>query len=158
MLARFDQPQDPLVAERTAKACLLLVLPEPELAAAGKLADMAIKAATDDHWVQFTVELKEYRLARFASAVEWAQKALADPGEKPKRDVGAYAVLAMAYHQLGCLEDARLALANANETVRMKLPNVQDGNPGADFQDWFIAQILLREAQMLINGSLEKPG
>src|SRR5262249_56782298 len=45
MLERFGPTTDPMIAERTAKACLLLPLGGPEQAAACDLADRAVALA-----------------------------------------------------------------------------------------------------------------
>ena len=83
MLARFGTTNDPAIAERTAKACLLLPLDGADLAAAAKLAETAVTLGKDDPSVayyQFAKGLAEYRQANFAQAVEWTQKALRQPG------------------------------------------------------------------------------
>src|SRR4029077_12383396 len=50
MLARFGSTTDPILAERTPKACLLLPLGGPEQEAACDLADRAV-ALAQGHWV-----------------------------------------------------------------------------------------------------------
>ena len=152
MLARFGTTNDPAIAERTAKACLLLPLDGADLAAASKLAETAVTLGKDDAWVAYYQSAKglaEYRLANFAQAVEWTRKALGQPGIY-SRDIQAYSVLALALHRLNQAGEAREALSKATELAGAKLPRLDSGDLGPDWHDWIIAQILLREAKGLI--------
>jgi hypothetical protein len=88
--------------------------------------------------------------------MDWVKKALAQEGFY-SRDVQAYAVLAMAQQQLHQPDASRASLAKANETAETKLPKAGSDNLGASFHDWFIAHILLREAQALTEGT-PQPG
>ena len=108
---------------------------------------------------------------------DWLQNALSSPGHILYRDAQAYAVLAMAQHQLNrpaearaalikgsyCLSlktfhsppEARIALAQGMEdAVRIK-PKSDSTISGdfwleADWWDWVMARVLLREAKALI--------
>ena len=159
MLARFGTTNDPPIAERTAKVCLLLPLDGADLAAAAKLAETAVTLGKDDAWVayyQFAKGLAEYRQANFAQAVEWTRKALGQPGTDYSRDIQAYSVLAMALHRLNQAGEAREALSKATELAGAKLPRLDSGDLGPDWHDWIIAQTLLREAKALIEGAAKE--
>jgi len=96
--------------------------------------------------------LAEYRQANFSSAAEWAQKTVAVVTPMVKRDAAAYAILAMAQHQLNHAEQAHAALAKAVEITETKMPRLESGDLEHDWVDWLIAHILLREAKALVNG------
>ena len=152
MLARFGTTNDPPIAERTAKACLLLPLDGADLVAAAKLAETAVTLGKDDAWIAYYQSAKglaEYRQANFAQAIEWTGKALRQPGIY-SRDIQAYSVLALALHRLNQAGEAREALSKATELARSKLPRLDSGDLGPDWHDWIIAQILLREAKGLV--------
>ena len=154
MLARFDGTNDPPIAERTAKAFLLLPAVGADLVAASTLANWAADAGQDHAWLayfQFGKGLAQYRQGRFAEAAAWTKKALTNPGVYD-RDAQAYAVLAMAHDHLGQTNEAKAALAKASEITETKLPKLNGASPGANFNDWLIAHILTREAKGLIEG------
>src|SRR5208282_4394847 len=103
MLARFGTMNDPNIAQRTAKVCLLLPLDGADLAAAAKLAETAVTLGKDDPlaaYYQFAKGLAEYRQANFAQAVEWTQKALREPGTDYNRGIPGHPVLTLAMHRL----------------------------------------------------------
>src|SRR5262249_5801116 len=73
-LPRFGASSDPYVAERAARAILLLPAAEEELQAAAALAERAVAAkATTPEWIYpyflFAQGLAEYRQGRFDSAI-----------------------------------------------------------------------------------------
>jgi hypothetical protein len=49
------------------------------------------------------------------------------------------------------LDAAPDGLAKAGEIAETKLPRADSGDLGANFHDWFIAHILLREAKALVD-------
>jgi tetratricopeptide (TPR) repeat protein len=155
MLSRFGTTNAPHIAERTAKVCLLLPLDGADLAAASKLAETAVTLGKYHAWVayfQFAKGLVEYRQANFAQAVGWTQKALSQLDTDYSRDIQAYSVRSMAHHRLNQAGEAREALSKATELAGAKLPRLDSGDLGPDWQDWIIAQTLLREAKALIEG------
>ncbi len=157
MLDRFSATRDSSIAERSGKASLLFPLGEAELAVAGRLVEMSLSVSRDDPWKQIAAALKDYRQGRYGRAAEWAQRTLANPGEDFQRDIQAYMVLAMARYRLHQADEARLALAEGEETLETKLPKVGTGDIGRAFHDWLAAHILLREAKTLIEGQTAPP-
>jgi WD40 repeat protein/tetratricopeptide (TPR) repeat protein len=152
MLARFGSTDDPSIAERTAKACLLLPVTGDTLEADVKLASRAAAAGNDHPWAayfQLVQGLAEYRQGRFAEAARGARKALAAPGVFD-RDVQAYMVLALACARSGQTSEARAALAQGKAVAEAKLPKAGSGDLGASFHDWLIAHILLGEAAAFV--------
>ena len=73
-------------------------------------------------------------------------------GESAERDAQSYAVLSMANHRLQHAEAAREALANSTELVEVKLRKRDAGDREGSWNEWIIAQTLLREAKELIGG------
>jgi serine/threonine protein kinase/Flp pilus assembly protein TadD len=159
MLARFGGTNDAAILDQTAKACLLVPGAGGDLEAASQLAGKAVTLGKDSAWfsfIQFGKGLAEYRRGDYASAVDWMRKVIGQPvsvgGPLPawERDVAAWAVLAMAQHQMKQSEEARAALAKASQLAQTKLPQLSAENLEQDWVDWLIAQILLREAQALV--------
>jgi serine/threonine-protein kinase len=151
---RFGKTNDPTIAERMTKDCLILPSSGADLDIVADMADSAI-AADPDHWgatfFQFAKGLSEYRQGHFTSAVQRMQKVLATPGEFEFRDAEAHLVLAMAHHQLKQADEARAALAEGSAIIDAK-PKVGSGALGVDWNDWLIAHALRIEARDLIEG------
>jgi tetratricopeptide (TPR) repeat protein len=157
MLARFGTPTNALIAERTAKVCLMLPADGPNLATACKLADTAVTVGANEPWVayyqfQFVKGLAEYRQGSFGTAAEWVQKALGQSGTDYNQAVEAYSVLALALHRLNRAGEAHEALSKATELAGAKLPKLDSGDLGPAWHDWIIAQTLFREAKVLVEG------
>jgi serine/threonine protein kinase/Flp pilus assembly protein TadD len=153
MLDWFGQTTDPVIAERTAKSCLLLALGGPEQEAACDLADRGVAMARG-HWVQpwaeVTKGLAEYRRGRFAEAVAWADRCLSRGPGNWNREIPAHLVRAMAWTRLGHPDEARAALTKACKLYRTRAAQGVDQTPGGDWHDHLICQILRREAQTLL--------
>ena len=64
-------------------------------------------------------------------------------------DARAYLVLAMAQHRLGRAAEAQIALAKAVDLTQTKLPPLDSGDLGGDWNDVVTAHLLLREAKAL---------
>jgi tetratricopeptide (TPR) repeat protein len=150
MLDRFGPTSDLMIAERTAKACLLVPLGGPEQEAACDLAERAV-ALAQDHWVrpwaEATRALAAYRRAQFADAVAWADRCLArGPGDW-NRELPAHLVRAMALSRLGRRDEAGAARARASDLYRTKVANPRGRADGGDWQDQVICEVLRREAE-----------
>src|SRR5262249_7687356 len=143
MLAHDGNATDPGITLRTVKACLLRPLEGESWDAINSLVDLSINQ--ENELKEFTKGLAEYRQGRFGSAVEWMKKALAAPAVEygVRRDAQGYLVLAMAYHQLGQVEQARAALDKGREFTETMLPKFDSMS---EWQDYVIALIFLREA------------
>jgi tetratricopeptide (TPR) repeat protein len=150
MLDRFGPTTDPPIAERTAKACLILPLGGPEQAAACDLADRTITMA-QGHWVQPWAEatrgLAAYRRGHFADAVAWADRCLARGPGSWNRELLAHLVRGMALSRLGRLDKARAALARASDLYRTKVANPGGRAEGGDWHDQVICEVLRRETE-----------
>jgi hypothetical protein len=150
MLDRFGRTTDPIIAERTAKACLLLPLGGPEEEAACELADRAV-ALAQGHWVvpwaEATRGLAAYRRERFADAVAWADRCLArGPGDW-NREHPAHLVRAMALSRLGRPDEACAAVVRASDLYRTKVASQGVRADGRGWHDRVVCEVLRREAE-----------
>jgi tetratricopeptide (TPR) repeat protein/serine/threonine protein kinase len=138
LLKRFANTTDPAIAERTARASLLLPATGEELQAAIALADRAVtlgKNSNNFRYYAVAKALAEYRLGKFESTIEWCQKPGAQ-GTSP-----TLLLLALAHQQLGHTEEARRFFDKAIDTYDWKnLDNEWGG----------IIHSLRREAEALL--------
>jgi serine/threonine-protein kinase len=145
LLRRFGDTDDPNIAEKAARACLLLPATEEELRAAVALADRALAAnATTSKWVYqyflFAKGLAEYRQGRLDSAISIMNaKANRVMGPCPRL------VIAMAKYRLGDKQTARSLLAAEIEAVDWQVRS----------HDQWIWHVLRREAEGLLNAGVE---
>jgi tetratricopeptide (TPR) repeat protein len=157
LLSRFGQTNDPMIAARTAQACLLLpnAVSDPQLVT--KLAERAV-TGTEKHssyrWFLLVRGMADYRDGRFASALTWLDKSLAAdrvPGW-PGLDATAHLFLAMAREELKQPDKARQALGNACRLMEQKSP----GDPELSWLDWLRFQVVRREAEALAKGTEQR--
>jgi eukaryotic-like serine/threonine-protein kinase len=150
-LSLFGNTAEPSIAEQITKACLLLPPPASNLPKLAKMADTAVATdptgtATPPHAI--VKGLMEYRQGHYAGALEWLRRFAPQDG-LPALTVQADATLAMAQFQLGQTDAARALLVEGAKIARENL-----NQPGRiDWNEGLIAQILLREAQALIQKS-----
>jgi tetratricopeptide (TPR) repeat protein len=152
MLDRFGPTTDPVLAERTARACLILPLGGPEQEAACNLADRAV-ALAQGHWVEPWAEatrgLAAYRRGRFADAIAWADRCLSrGPGDW-NRELPAHLVRALALSRLGRRDAAGAARARASDLYRTKVAKPGGRAAGGDWHDRVFCEVLRREAEAL---------
>ena len=150
VLAQFAQTDDPTVAERMAKDCLILPPPAAELEKIARMADQAVTASsTNKAWPYylFVKGLAEYRQGHFPQAVDWLHKVRIDDG-LPARAGQTYAVLAMAEFKSGDTNHARNSLAEGIKIAEARLTRGER----LEWTDELIAWFLLREAAELITG------
>jgi eukaryotic-like serine/threonine-protein kinase len=153
VLQQFGRTNDPNVAERALKECLMLPPPPADLVTLSKLAEVAGAAGPDTaDWpfFQFAKGLAEYRLGHFASAVEWVQAALKSDRNSGYLNTDACAILAMGQYQLKQTAEARASLAKGIKTANDHLPQFGSHSLGPDWKDVIIARVLLSEARELI--------
>jgi len=135
LITRFGESDQRVVGERATKACLLLpdVLNSAEFERVEKLAALAVCGdIKNDGLFGFTAFAKgivSYRAGRYAEAVQWIERF----GPRPDagwvhNDAAALAVLAMAHHRLGHVNEAAAALAQVKSIIDQKMPDPpQDG-------------------------------
>jgi eukaryotic-like serine/threonine-protein kinase len=131
MLKRFGDTQQPEVAERTAKTCLLVPDAVADLAPVLRLADRAVTGTEKSSNYRFFLcckGLAEYRAGRNAEAVNWVERVAPRAGGS-NLDATAFAVLAMAQHRLSRREEAFAALDKAEAIVAKKMDDPGAGRP-----------------------------
>jgi serine/threonine-protein kinase len=146
LIKRFGENSDPMLAEQTGRACLLMPASD-ELNQGKSLVDHAVAAkGSTPIWVHpyfdFAQALSEYRHHRFEKSIELLQgDATGVMGSAPQL------VLAMAQYGSGQKELARKTLGAA--VVHFDWSMAQ-----ADSRDVWICHILRREAEALITPNL----
>jgi serine/threonine protein kinase len=153
VLRQFADTADPMIAERMAKACLILPAQPADLGTIGRMAETAIAAGpTHRYWLyfQFAKGLTEYRQGNFTNAVKWLEEVKANDADAA-RTVQAYVVLAMAQFGLKHADLARTTLANGAKLAARSMPKVD----GLNWNDQMTAYLLMREAKQLIGETSE---
>jgi serine/threonine-protein kinase len=144
LLGRFGDSTDPIVAERTGRACLLLPPTEEELKQATALIDRSVAARSPAYetaypYFLFAKGLAEYRAGRFEQAIELMR------GEAARVVMpGPLLVEAMAHHQLGRKGDALRTFSRATAN--------HDWDPAGpeNLHHVWIVHVLRREAEGVI--------
>jgi serine/threonine-protein kinase len=142
LLGKFGAATDPLVAARTARACLLLPATEEELRQAAALAERAAAGEPAKYpgiypsflFIRGLAEYRQGRLDRAIATMRGDASRMLGPAPR--------LVLAMALHRSGQVGEARKLLAAAILDSDWR---AQVGNP----HDW-ISHVLRREAESLI--------
>ena len=151
-LVRFAGASDPNTAERMAKDCLILPPPAAQLPSITKLADVAVAAGSTNKafaYFQFAKGLAELRAGHFGGAVDWLQPVTEASGDI-FRTVQAMAALAIAQNGLKQTDHARVTLTKAIEFANERFPKKAPLDLEERWNDWYIAQLLMREAEALI--------
>jgi Flp pilus assembly protein TadD len=157
MLSRWSGVTDPIEAERTITACLLLpggVQGPEQLAPLVKAAVSARETHDGYAWIRFAEGLHHFRRGRFAEALGACGKSLERSAPQPPLLVLNHYVEAMSLHQLGKAEEARQAMAEASRLLDEKTPTL-DSVEGF-WNDWLCCRILRREAEALIESAKER--
>jgi tetratricopeptide (TPR) repeat protein len=160
MLRRFVQAKEPTIGERAAKASLIVPYAVADSSLPLRLLEQSV-TGTEKHWAYswflMSKGIGEYRASRFAQAVEWLRK-----GEAGHRDpvprAQARLFLAMAYQELGRVDDARRTLDEAVQIMDTRLPKEADGDIGVILVDWVFCQVVRREAEALIRPAMAARG
>jgi serine/threonine protein kinase len=148
---RFRNTTDAGNAERVAKACLLAPNSGVDTAALAALLATAQSSPTR-HWVQLLNALAEYRLGHWDTAADWATQMRANPEAPDRGTAAAAAILAMAEHQRKHPAEARAALNTAKTAIAAHWPAGTEAN----WHAWLIADLLAKQAEALLNGSVPK--
>src|SRR6185437_7763278 len=148
MFQRFGDSEDPVTADRTARACLLLpdAVSPADYDRVQKLAERAVTGTEKHVWYLFFVQTKalaDYRAGRYAEAVKCLEKYAPKANGNPE-DASMFAIQSMALHRLGRTEEAGAALAKAKALV-----NNTDPAPGRPWgRDWLVPVIAWHECRM----------
>jgi eukaryotic-like serine/threonine-protein kinase len=149
LLKKFASTTDPLVAERTVKACLILPESGVDMSVMDKLAGIAA-AADSTHpeypFLQFAKGLFEFRQGRFGSAADWVNPVVTEAGDA-LRTVQASMILAMTQYRLNQVEQARETFRKGLELNERRLAG---GIPDGRWNDWIYMQALTQQARAMI--------
>jgi hypothetical protein len=172
MVSRFGQTDDPMAAEQTARACLVMPDAIEDLSLPGKLADRAIaiwgersnlrrNERENLDWAQITKGMGEYRNGQFAAAVASLDKNWGPHRSEKDRFWREFAFLkrttaslflAMACQRMGQASEARRWLTQAQDVMQEQMPTNDFGDLVL-WPDWLMCQIVRREAEALLNGT-----
>jgi eukaryotic-like serine/threonine-protein kinase len=144
MLDRFAKTANPVDAEETARACLLLPASDDEMKIADDLiaralGTTALKGGTSYRYFLFAKGLEEYRRGHWDEAIR-IMSGEAAAALKPCPRI----IIAMAQQQKGATAEAHATLAAAIQEFDWSPAN-------ADRRDIWIRHILRREAETVIN-------
>jgi tetratricopeptide (TPR) repeat protein len=140
LLTRFGDAADPIVAERTSRACLIMPWSGEDLRRAAALADRAAADTKNPYHAYFELAkgLAEYRLDRPEQAIPLLRESASQIPQLTPR-----LVLAMALYRTGQHGEAQQMLAAAVAAYHW------DETRAASINDW-IYYVLRREAEGLI--------
>jgi tetratricopeptide (TPR) repeat protein len=165
MLARFRETNDPGIAERTAKTCLLVPDAVSDLKPVLQLADRAVTGTEQDslyRWFLLVKGMADYRAGKFGNAVDPLNKTLSLEGDRryftlPYLKGMALLFLAMAHHRLGQTDLARKALDHALELMEQKYPKIDRNEVlGPGWDEWLRFHLVRHEAELLVKGRAER--
>jgi tetratricopeptide (TPR) repeat protein len=154
VLKKFGDSTNPMLAERTAKICLLRPTADDIASRADKLADRAIELGAGHQYLsyfEFAKALAQYRLGNYKGALDWSTKSQDD--NRINSDTIWYLVAtthvlqSMSHQQLGDFTKARQSLRVAQETFNQKLPNADESDLGSSWYDRLAYDVLRHEAQ-----------
>jgi tetratricopeptide (TPR) repeat protein len=155
LLAQYAETRDPMWAERTAKACLMLPLDGESLAAASRLTEKAL-TLDEKHWVipfsQVAAAMAAYRRGDFGGSIDWSNKALARESDNVWfRNAEAHFVRALALGRLDRVAEAKAAYQKADEILK----NAQAAARAREvvdpaWQDFAICEVWRQEAATLL--------
>jgi WD40 repeat protein len=152
-LDRYGITNEPQVAERTAKACLLLPGPPDVIRRAARLAGLATdhraKAGAILPDYLLVSGLAEYRLGHLAAAEERVREALATNNRGWKIFVPANLVLAMTFQKQGRGVEALARLTATLTMFDREVPKLEQVNE-LFWHDLLICRALRREAESLL--------
>jgi tetratricopeptide (TPR) repeat protein len=164
-LERFGSTRNTIVAEQILKACTLRPADPAtmvKIAPIGEFLENSVgPVATNElggdsaAWHCYSLSLWYHRRGDPAQAIRWAEWSLQRSMEQASRVACVRLLLAMARHQMGEADEARMLLndsAKAVYEIMQSSPEPWAGDIG-NWADWMNAHILLKEAEAVIGSS-----
>ena len=156
MLAKFGATQDPSIAERTAKACLLLPGDQTVVKEAARLANFALGRVTRNNglWSYYTLAagLARYRQGQYTLAEADMRAILAvEQRESWNVTIPAHYVLAMALARSGRSSEAEAEFDRAAKSQATSMPKPTWLSRDDDGHDQRICEVLQREADLILH-------
>jgi tetratricopeptide (TPR) repeat protein len=150
LLASFGDATDPITAERTSKASLLIPVPRADAVLSHELASQAVTAGANHGllpYFWFAKGMSEYRIGEYRSAIDTLEQSrVGNRSRWPYLDVVVHLFLAMSHQQLEERETARQQFREAERIFAERLPAGDSADIGVDWLDWLICDIARREA------------
>ncbi len=153
LLDRFGQTDDPIVAERVLKTCVLVPVLARDQSTVQKLADRVV-TGTDKHpfnpFFQLAKGIADFRAGRSAEAIERLERCLRYPFlAQPQHYTLTQLFLSMAYQQTGRKDEARRTLEQARARIDAERENWKREGTAKGNSDWLRSMSVLREALAL---------
>jgi tetratricopeptide (TPR) repeat protein len=152
MLARFGPTADPILAERTAKACLLAPGPPVDPSLVTALAERSVTRGANHGYIdyfRFARAMAEARSGDPARAVPELESVRAVRGDRYREAMAGFS-LALAYQKLGRPAAARAALDAALRTSGVDAPPPPGSDLGPAWADWLLCRLVAREAEATV--------
>ncbi|HEY3913491.1 MAG TPA: protein kinase [Verrucomicrobiae bacterium] len=160
-IARFAGTQDPIMAERVCKICLLLPADDKTLDQLGPFYDVVTNKINEfahldqKRWACFSLAIFDYRRGQYAKAVEWSSVTLTGNFETYRAN--AHVIRAMSLQELGNGKAGQADFIQGREAISTaESKGLMSESYNFDRFDWWYGRILLSEAQALIEGSPKK--
>jgi tetratricopeptide (TPR) repeat protein len=157
MLELFPEPASPFLAERSAKASMLLtgeLALDPRVRA---LADRAVAGDPANAWFMLAKALAELRANQIHDALQWLDSIQSLRSQGPYCDALIRLVRAMAQQRAGQPDAAKKSLAEAVAiTEQEQFPRLASGDLGDAWHDWLMVHLMVREAETLLGVATSK--
>jgi serine/threonine-protein kinase len=140
--------EDPVIAERTAKLCLLTPEPPVDLEKLAALSDLAVTKGADHQYLayfQLVRGMAAFRQGHYDESLAWIEKSGFLSSQRNVAVAVGTIFAGMAYHQLGQSDKAKPLL----EETFVWLDDQPISENGANI-DWQMCQIIRREAETLL--------
>jgi WD40 repeat protein/tetratricopeptide (TPR) repeat protein len=161
MLRRFGQTDNPILAERTAKACLLLPDAVADQQLVQQLAQRTVTGTEKHGSYGFFLLVKgiaDYRAGHWEEAIQALQESQQHPTTSAREyKMLAGLFLAMAHHQRGRADEARQAFRQATDLLDADIQKWKPDDANMGNLDWFMAMIIRKEAEALLRGEQTAP-
>jgi tetratricopeptide (TPR) repeat protein len=161
LIARYAGTDNPFIAERVVKACLLKPRSVELMRIVGRFYEVSEASLNQNSpdanlnmsaWGAYSLSLMTYRRGDYAQTIVWCQRSRDYDRGMLTRAMSVQTVLAMAHFRQGDVDAARAELAEPRlvieDTFKQGIANLPRWE-GFWF-DWIIARINLREAEKLM--------
>lgn len=155
LLKNFGNARNPITAERTSKASLLIPVSDAEAVLPDQLASESVDAGANHSlapYFFYAKGLSAYRLGDYETAIRMLEESLeGNRARWPYLDAIIHLFLAMSHQRLDAHDDALRHFRTADRVFTEHLPDTDTDSFGAAWLDWLICQIAKREAQQLFS-------
>jgi serine/threonine protein kinase len=160
LVARYAGTDNPIIAERVIKACLLQPAGPELMRALGRFSEvaeqsLAISSSNLDPmaaWRAYSLALLAYRQGNYSLAIDRCERSRNYNQEMQSRIASVCLLLAMSHSQLEQQAQAHTELAKGREILKRHFPagTVVSQRWEGFWFDWLIAQIHQREMEKLV--------